>query len=137
MSEATEMNWRKYCGLFLAVSVVLPGPGARAQRGTAPSGTDSALVDLTRATIVTPSTLTLPERTAVRVLVEEIEKRTTVRLLVASQWPSETGPVLGIGPLATSSGWAAAGLRNAASASEPGAEGYRIIVRTAARAAPT
>ena len=65
MSEATEMNWRNCCGLFLAASVVLAGPGARAQRGTAPGGADSPLVDLTRATIVTPSTLTVPERTAV------------------------------------------------------------------------
>ena len=137
MSEATEMNWRNCCGLFLAASVVLAGPGARAQRGTAPGGADSPLVDLTRATIVTPSTLTVPERTAVRVLVEEIERRTTVRLPVASQWPTDTVPVIGIGPLATASGWAAAGLRNAAPAIAPGAEGYRIIVSTAGRAAPT
>jgi len=131
------MSWRKYCGLFLAASVALAGPDARVQRGTAPAGTDSALVDLARATIVTPSTLTIPERTAVRVLVEEIERRTTVRLPVASQWPTGTVPVIGIGPLATASSWAAAGLRNVAPASAPGAEGYRIIVSAAVRAAPT
>jgi hypothetical protein len=127
------MNWRRYSSLFLSVVVLAP-MGAGAQRGTVPN---ASLMDLTRATIVTPSTLTVPERTAVRVLVEEIEKRTTVRLAVASQWPTETVPVIGIGPLATASSWAAAGLRNAASASAPGAEGYRIIVNAAARAAPT
>src|SRR5437773_9182263 len=135
-----EMNWQSYSGLFLAAVVVLAPLGARAQRETAPAhrslGEGGSLVELTRATIVTPSTLTVPERTAVRVMVEEIEKRTTVRLPVASQWPADTVPVIGIGPLATAPGWAATGLRNAASASAPGAEGYRIIVSAAGRAAP-
>src|SRR6185436_15609040 len=35
------------------------------------------------------------------------------------------------------SGWAAAALRDVAPASPPGAEGYRIIVSTAGRTAPT
>jgi hypothetical protein len=134
------MNWRRYSGPFLAAVVVLAPPGAGAQRGTVPSApadADSSLVDVTRATIVTPSTLTVPERTAVRVLVEEIERRTTVRLPVASEWPTDPVPVIGMGPLATASGWAAAGLRNAAPASAPGAEGYRIIVSAAERDAPT
>ena len=130
------MNWRTYIGLFLAAATVLAPPGAGAHQGTvlahrslgedgpsAPAGAYSSLVDLTRATIVTPSTLTVPERTAVRVLVEEIERRTTVRLPVASHWPNGTIPVIGIGPLATASSWAAAGLRNAAPARAPGAEG--------------
>ncbi len=127
------MNWRRYSSLFLS-AVVLASMGAGAQGGTVPN---ASLIDLTRATIVTPPTLTVPERTAVRVLVEEIEKRTTIRLPVSSQWPTNTVPVIGIGPLATASRWAAAGLSNAASASAPGAEGYRIIVNAAARAAPT
>src|SRR5262245_59536166 len=106
------MNRRKYSGLFLAAVVVLASPNARAQRGT---------LDLTSATIVTPSNMTVPERTAVRVLVEEIEKRTTVRLPVTSRWPADTVPVIVLGPLATASAWAAAGLRNATPTSPPGA----------------
>jgi hypothetical protein len=95
------MDWQRYSGLFLAAVVVLVPPGAGAQRGTVlahRSLGEGGLIDLTRATIITPSTLTVPERTAVRVLVEEIERRATVRLPVASQWPTETVPVIGIGP---------------------------------------
>ena len=127
------MNCRPYRSLALSAVLVFTPPAVRAQR----PGADSSLLDLTRATVVAPSTLTVPEKTAVRLVVEEIEKRTTVRLPVASQWPADTVPVIGIGPLATASGWAAAGLRNAAPASAPGAEGYRILVSAAARTAPT
>ena len=127
------MNWQKYSRVVLAAMLVLVTPALRAQRPPA----DSSSVDLTHATIVTPSTLTVPEKTAVRVLVEEIDKRTTVRLPVASRWPADTTPVIAIGPLATASDWAAAGLRNAAPASAPGAEGYRIVVNAVGRPAPT
>ncbi len=127
------MHWRTYRGLALAAALVLAPPPVIAQR----SGADPSLIDLTHATIVAPSTVTVPGRTAVRVLVEEIEKRTTLRLPVASQWPADSVPVIAIGPLATAPDWAAAGLRNAAPAAAPGAEGYRIIVNTTGRAAPT
>ena len=101
------------------------------------SAGDSALVDLTRATIVTPAALSVLERTSVRVLVEEVEKRTTLRLQVAPQWPADTVPVIAVGPLATVSSWAGAGLRGAAAAGAPGREGYRVAVNTAGRLAPT
>ena len=98
------MNWRTYRGVALAAVVVLAPPGARALQETAPAhrslGEGGSLLDITRATIVTPATLTVPERTAVRVLVEEREKRTGVRLPVASHWPAETEPVVAMGPLA-------------------------------------
>ena len=128
------MNWRTFGNLFLAAVAILVRPAVIAQR----PGADSPLINLTGATIVTPSTLTVPERTAVRVLVEEIEKRTTVRLTVSSQWPSGTVPVIGIGigPLAKASAWVAAGVPDAPPGPAPGAEGYRIIV-SAGRAAPT
>jgi hypothetical protein len=135
----TLMNLRRYNLLFLAAVIALASSTARAQRPNSlaqRSLGEVGPVDLTGATIVTPSTLAVPERTAVRVLVEEIEKRTTVRLPVASEWPAGTVPVIGIGPLATASGWATAGLRDAPP-DRPGAEGYRIIVDTTRRAAPT
>jgi len=132
------MSSRGYGRLFLAAVVVLAhlrqGYGGQAPLAAA---RDSSLIDLTRATIVTPSALTVPERTAVRVLVEEIEKRTTVRLSVASQWPADSVPVIAVGQIASAAVWAAAGLRGAPAASTPGAEGYRITVSAAGRAAPT
>lgn len=136
----TDMGCRRSSLLSLVAAVVLAAPSAGAPRGiaaAAPTRADSSLIDLTRARIVTPSTQTVPERTAVRVLVEEIEKRTAVRLPVASRWPSEAVPVIAIGPLATAAGWAAAGLRHASPSSAPGAEGYQIVVRATGRTAPT
>jgi hypothetical protein len=109
-----------------------------AQEQTRPpnSGADSSFVDLTRATIVSPANLAGPERTAVRVLAEEIAKRTGVRLPVASEWPAQNVPVIAVGPLATSSTWAGAGLRGLPNAGAPGREGYRVVL-TSARSSPT
>jgi hypothetical protein len=131
-------HWRRCARLILAVVILSAGPHAGAQRPAASaSAADSSLTDLTGATIVTPSALSVQERTAVRVLVEEVEKRTTVRLPVASQWPADTAPVIAVGPIASAPGWAAAGLRNAPSATGPGPEGYRVTVNAAGRKAPT
>ena len=75
--------------------------------------------------------------TAIRVLVEEVEKRTAIRLRVSAQWPAETVPAIAVGPLSTASTWAAAGLKGLPSAAAPGKEGYRLAVNAAARRAPT
>ena len=72
-----------------------------------------------------------------RVLVEEIEKRTTIRLTVSAQWPAENIAAIAVGPLATSANWAGAGLRGLPSAAAPGREGYRLVVNSGARRAPT
>jgi len=120
------------CLLFTTGPSAAQGPDA-----SLPSTGDPSLVDLTRATIVTPSALSVQERTAVRVLVEEVEKRTGIRLPVAAQWPAGTVPAIAVGPLATASSWAGTGLRAAAAAAAPGREGYRVAVNTAGRAAPT
>jgi hypothetical protein len=121
------------------LGLLFTGPADAQGPETSPpsAGGDPRLVDLTRATIVTPSGLDLQERTAVRVLVEEVEKRTRIRLPVASDWPAGTVPAIAVGPLATASSWAGAVLRAAAAAGAPGREGYRVAVTTAGRAAPT
>lgn len=119
--------------------VVLSGPEI-VQAGQKPPASGSigpGVIDVTRAAIVTPAAGGLQERTAVRTLVEEIEKRTGVRLPVASEWPADSVPVLAVGPIATASTWASAGLRGAAPAAPPGREGYRVAVNTAGRGAPT
>ena len=64
-----------------------------AQQSPSPASSvvdDPSLVDVTGATIVTPASLNVQERTAVRILVEEIAKRTNVRLPVSAQWPADT-----------------------------------------------
>jgi hypothetical protein len=114
-------------------------PAAR-QRPATPAAPvdDRSLIDLARAAVVTPATPSLQERTAVRVLVEEIAKRTNVRLSVSSQWPADSVPAIAVGPLATSSTWAGPGLRGApAAVGTPGREGYRVAVNAGARPAPT
>lgn len=122
--------------LLCAMCTTDPAARQRAQPSAAPAA-DPSLVDLTRAAVVTPASLNVQERTAIRVLVEEIEKRTTVRLPVSAQWPADTVAVIAVGPLGTSTNWAGAGLRGATAAGTPGREGYRVAVNAAGRRAPT
>ncbi len=127
--------------LILALALIWAASGAptaASQQAAAPRpATEPSWVDLTRAAIVVPGNLTIQERTAVRVLVEEIEKRTSVHLPVSAQWPAENIPAIAVGPLATSAKWAGAGLRGLSSAAAPGREGYRLVVNAGARKAPT
>ena len=92
---------------------------------------------LTGAVLVTPASTSVQERTAARMLVEEIAKRTNVHLPVSSQWPADTRAVIALGPLSTAAAWAGAGLRGAPAAAGPGREGYRVVVNGGARRAPT
>jgi hypothetical protein len=74
-------------------------------------------VDLSRAMIVVPSQLAKPEEKAIKMLVDEIEKRTLIRLATVHAWPSEDTAAIAIEPHApgTESG-------------VQGPEGYRIHV---------
>jgi len=95
-------------------------------------------LDLRQAVVVCPSDLTKAENTAVRMLVEEVEKRTMVRWQVVHEWPDDSVPVVAVGP--SSSLKAFAGPLAKAVADRPvkeGAEGYRIFVLTEGRKAPT
>ena len=75
---------------------------------------------------------------AIRVLTEEIEKRTTIRLPVSTEWPADTVPAIAVGLLATSSTWVSPGLHGQVpSTGSPGREGYRVAVNTTARRSPT
>src|SRR3989442_6978715 len=61
------------------------------------SGSSVYDVDLTQAVVVTPTLLSGPEKQAVRMLVEEVEKRTAIRWKVANNFPVGTIPVIVIG----------------------------------------
>ena len=93
--------------------------GLLAQAGAAPEA-----IRLNEAVVVTPASLTGPERQAVEMLVDEVAKRTQIRWPVRTSWPAGTGSVIAVGPYPT-----AKRLRAGKLASEPGppgAEGYRI-----------
>ena len=111
-------------------------PAAPAQASTT-RATGPESLDLTAAVVVTPASPGVQERTAIRMLIEEMEKRTNLRLTVSTEWPAQTVPVIAVGPLASSANWADAGLRGLPSAAAPGREGYRIAVNAGARRAPT
>src|SRR5687768_7417935 len=81
--------------LFLSLGLLSAAQSAAQPRSapSPPAPNDPSLVDITRATIVAPPAMNVQERTAVRVLVEEVAKRTNVRLPVTGQWPGDTVPV--------------------------------------------
>lgn len=88
-----------------------------------------ATIDLSQAIILTPPALALPEQTAVRMLIEEVEKRTMLRWECALKWSNDPRPVIVVG--------AAAGVRPMLAErgvelpNQPiGREGFRIGVRT-------
>jgi hypothetical protein len=98
---------------------------------TAQAGSDTAELPLNHAVVVIPSGLSGPERKAVEMLVEEVAKRSQIRWPVAHTWPTEPVPVIAVGTaeaLPHFAGRYAAEL--AAEAAAPGAEGYRVRVRT-------
>jgi len=96
----------------------------------------AAEIDLSRAVIVSPAGTSKPEQTAVRMLVEEIEKRTAIRLPVAATWPAAGTPVIALGSIATARTWGGqGGARAATDGAVPGREGFRIRV-DASRGAP-
>src|SRR5262245_49484115 len=58
----------------------------------------AADLDMTRATVVTPPSLAGPERQAVRMLVEEVARRSWVEWKTATSLPSDGRPAIVVGP---------------------------------------
>ncbi|HVU87940.1 MAG TPA: hypothetical protein VHD36_11510 [Pirellulales bacterium] len=88
-------------------------------------------VDLSRAVIVVASDATPRERKAVQMFVEEVGKRTNLRLQVDKAWPQKGTPVIAVGQETALKGLSG---RFAATLSDDpaavgGKEGYRIRVR--------
>src|SRR5215510_13547503 len=55
-----------------------------------------AEIDLTGAVVVAPADFSGPENKAVRMLIEEVEKRTQVRWRLVNEAPSEGAPTISI-----------------------------------------
>src|SRR5262249_53211256 len=62
------------------LSPASPGPASPSQASVGPASQSPQAIDLTNAVIVGPASPNLQERTALRALVEEVEKRSIVRL---------------------------------------------------------
>ncbi|AQG77991.1 hypothetical protein [Spirosoma montaniterrae] len=61
------------------------------------SGFAQTPLNLARAVVYCPTGATTPERKAAQMLVEEIQKRTRIRLAQATQWPTSNSPVIAVG----------------------------------------
>ena len=68
-------------GLVACLSMCMPAAG----------------LDLKNAVVVTPRNLSLQEKTAVAVLVEEVQKRTQMRLVVQTVMPAGGAPAIIVG----------------------------------------
>lgn len=88
-------------------------------------------MDLTRSTVICASRLSAPERKAVAMLSEEVEKRSGIKWATLEEWPAGDGPLI-IVAVQTDRG-ALEKLGRAVSLPPPmeGAEGYRLCVRQA------
>jgi hypothetical protein len=63
-----------------------------------PSRLTAAEIDLSRAVVVVPDGLSPPENKAVQFLVEEVRARAGMNWDVMIRWPTESVPILAIGP---------------------------------------
>ena len=93
-------------------------------------------LDLTRAVIVSPASLSRPEQKAITLLAEEVAKRTQIKWEVASTWPTNGTTVIAVGQASVLNSFAG---RYAEELSAEGAaaapEGFRIRVKSS-NAAP-
>jgi hypothetical protein len=58
----------------------------------------AGMIELSKAVVVVPGHLTGPETKAVDLLINEVAKRTQIRLPCVTVWPREPGPVIAVGP---------------------------------------
>src|SRR5437867_3076717 len=117
---------RAWPPLIIVLAGLLCAPGGRAH----PQPADPAL-DLSRAVVVHPSNLSGPQKKALSMLIDEVEKRSRIRWPVSQSWPSDSTPVIAVGPASSMKTFAAAHAQRWSAEPGPGgAEGYRIRVET-------
>jgi hypothetical protein len=58
---------------------------------------EQTTIDLTQATIITPKNMTGPENKAILMLIEEVEKRTRIKLKRSEGWTDGNNPVIVVG----------------------------------------
>ena len=88
---------------------------------------EAAALDLSKAVIVAPPNLSGPEKKAVTMLAEEVQKRTQIRWRIETTWPQSAASVIAIGRQGANLEWPnqyRKGLRQSPSANA--AEGFQI-----------
>lgn len=94
-------------------------------------------VDLTKAVVVAPTTLSARENKALTMLVEEVEKRSRIRMPLSATFPTDATPVITVLPQSALKSFA--GNFAPQAAAERGAnnaEGYRIRIEQGRTGAP-
>ena len=87
----------------------------------------SFFIDISEAVIVIPPDLSDPEKKAVTMLVEEVEKRAQIQWTTTETWPSITVPVIIVGPVSALNSFAGPYTDELSQDGDTGpAEGYRI-----------
>lgn len=94
-------------------------------------------IDLSKAVVISrPGEIPSPEKTAATVLIEELEKRTGIRLDASTSWP-EGRPVIVITSQRTVPGWKqTVPAREGSGLPETRPDGYRLYVEERSDAAP-
>jgi hypothetical protein len=111
--------------LAALVAVIAAGPPAQADGD----------LDLTNAVVVTPAKPSTPERNAVRMLVEEVAKRSQRTWPVVHTWPRDSRPVIAVGPTSALRSFVGSYAEELRGEPSPGREGYRIRLRSDPRPA--
>src|SRR5438874_8454000 len=86
-------------------------------------------LDLNNAVVVTPANLAGPEKKAVAMLLDEVERRTQIRWPTASTWPAPGRPIIAVGRSSALKEFAGKLPALSASQDRPAAEGYRIRIQ--------
>src|SRR5947207_3891219 len=90
-------------------------------------------LDLHNAVVVHAPNLSGPEKRAIAMLIEEAEKRTTIRWLESSAWPTSNVPVIAVGRVSAEAQLAVPYLQKLQQKSGPNdPEGYRLSVQNGA-----
>ena len=93
-------------------------------------------VDLRQAVVVAPADLSEPEKKAVGLLLDEVDKRSQIRWQRSEHLPTDSAPAIVVGQLATLKKLKGLDLTGLADSLEkPAPEGYRIRVQSG-KAAP-
>src|SRR6185369_3401001 len=93
--------------------------------------TPSVALDLSKAVVVSPTILSIPEKKVVAMLVEEVEKRTQVRWQTAISWPDSKTPIIALGQTSVLNSFAGKYAEELSSdRGVNGTEGFRIRVKS-------